>query len=63
MKMEKPSRPPRYDDADYSKKKNPFRNLKTIRGYADIQHFYKSALKYSRNMEKDSSVSYELGYN
>lgn len=36
---------------------------KALTGYADIQHFYKSSLKYTRVLEKDLNPAYELGYN
>lgn len=36
---------------------------KVIKGYTDIQHFYKSSLKYTRPQEKEPNHAYELGYN
>ena len=60
MKLDKNSASARIEN---NNKKNRFRNLKTIKGYAEVQHFYKSALKYNRNNDVEASYAYELGYN
>ena len=43
--------------------KSPVKTSKVIKGYTDIQHFYKSSLKYTRPLEKEPNPTYELGYN
>ena len=37
--------------------------LKNFKGYADVQHFYKSKLKYMQFAEKEIDNSFVLGYN
>lgn len=46
-----------------SKPRKAMAAIRNSKGYADIQHFYKSKLTYTQPTEKDSENSYILGYN
>lgn len=46
-----------------SKPRKAMDAIRNFKGYADIQHFYKSKLKYAQPTEKDNEKSFILGYN
>ena len=46
-----------------SKPRKAIDAIRNIKGYADIQHFYKSKLNYTQQTEKDNEQSFVLGYN
>lgn len=46
-----------------SKPRKAIDAIRNFKGYADIQHFYKSKLNYAQPAEKDNEQSFILGYN
>lgn len=65
MQAEKKPAPAAPDKREMGKslKRAATKSRKAISGYNDIQHFYKSTLKYARTLDKDPDAAYELGYN
>lgn len=46
-----------------SKPRKAIDAIRQSKGYADIQHFYKTKLQYTQVADKDSEKVFVLGYN
>ena len=46
-----------------SKPRKAIEVIRKFKGYADIQHFYKSKLQYAQAADKDNEQGFVLGYN